>query len=83
MGNGLKYTVPRFQRDYSWEEEQWRDLWLDACGLSEQGRRPEPHYMGYLVFTSSDDKNFVIIDGQQRLAAISILILAALDCLTR
>ena len=80
MGNGLKYTVPRFQRDYSWEEEQWRDLWLDACGLSEQGR-PEPHYMGYLVFASSDDKNFVIIDGQQRLVTISILILAAMDFL--
>ena len=30
MGNGLKYHVPRFQRDYSWEGEQWEDLWEDA-----------------------------------------------------
>ena len=23
------YQVPLFQRDYSWEEEHWDDLWLD------------------------------------------------------
>lgn len=22
MGNGLRYSVPRYQRDYSWTEEQ-------------------------------------------------------------
>jgi hypothetical protein len=21
--------VPKFQRDYSWEQEQWQDLWED------------------------------------------------------
>ncbi len=78
MGNGLKYTAPPFQRDYSWSQEQWHDLWLDACSLQTES---EPHYMGYLVFESSDSKNFVIIDGQQRLATVSILILAAMDCL--
>ena len=26
LSNGVKYTVPRFQRDYSWEQEQWEDL---------------------------------------------------------
>ena len=23
IGNGVKYRVPRFQRDYAWEKEQW------------------------------------------------------------
>ena len=78
MGNGLKYTVPRFQRDYSWDQEQWHDLWLDARSLQTES---EPHYMGYLVFESEDNRNFTVIDGQQRLATISILILAAMDCL--
>ena len=24
FGNGKKYFVPKFQRDYSWENEHWR-----------------------------------------------------------
>ena len=74
MGNGIRYEVPRFQRDYSWSEEQWEELWLDieGCDANDQ------HYMGYLVLQSTDNKNFVVIDGQQRLTTISILILATL-----
>lgn len=26
MGNGLHYEVPKYQRDYSWDKEQWSDL---------------------------------------------------------
>ncbi len=80
MGNGLKYTVPRFQRDYSWKQEQWYDLWQDVLKLRDS---QEAHYMGYLVLKSSDNKNFVIIDGQQRLTTISILILSALGQLRK
>ncbi len=75
MGNGLKYSVPRFQRDYSWKEEQWADLWQDIIASSKAN---SDHYMGYLVLQSSDNTNFTIIDGQQRLTTISILILAVL-----
>ena len=76
MGNSLKYTVPRFQRDYSWQEEQWEELWQDVTALSEA--KPPSHYMGYLVLQSSDNINFTVIDGQQRLTTLSILVLAGL-----
>jgi uncharacterized protein with ParB-like and HNH nuclease domain len=33
MGNGLSYRVPPFQRDYSWTEDEWDDLWQDISGL--------------------------------------------------
>ena len=79
MGNSLKYTVPRFQRDYSWQEEQWEELWQDVEALLEKGgEQNKSHYMGYLVLQSSDNINFTVIDGQQRLTTISILILAGL-----
>ena len=78
MGNGLIYRVPPFQRDYSWGEEEWEDLWQDMLGLLEEDSEPA-HYMGYLVLQSSDNKYFDIIDGQQRLTTISILILASLS----
>lgn len=29
IGNGKIYRVPLFQRDYSWDEENWEDLWQD------------------------------------------------------
>ena len=77
MGNGLLYRVPPFQRDYSWGEEEWEDLWHDIGELMRPEGEPA-HYMGYLVLRSGDGKQFDIIDGQQRLATLSILVLAAM-----
>ena len=77
LGNGLSYRVPPFQRDYSWTEDEWDDLWQDILGLFETDGEPA-HYMGYLVLQSSDSKRFDIIDGQQRLTTISVMILACL-----
>lgn len=78
MGNGLQYEIPKFQRDYSWEMEHWDDLWQDIRSLNSD---ESEHYMGYLVLQSSDNKNFHVIDGQQRLTTLSILVLAVLKCL--
>lgn len=79
MGNGLRYEIPKFQRDYTWEAEQWDDLWQDIKSLLMN--EESEHYMGYLVLQTSNNKNFLIIDGQQRLTTLSILILATLKCL--
>lgn len=76
IGNGKKYRVPSFQRDYAWEEEQWEDLWNDIIEL-----RDVPgsfHYMGALVVEASSDREFQIIDGQQRVATLSVLALAVI-----
>lgn len=35
IGNGRVYRVPPFQRDYSWDEEQWDDLWVDILELRD------------------------------------------------
>lgn len=82
IGNGLTYHIPRFQRDYSWNLEEWEDLWLDLLGTLQPGGEPA-HYMGYLVLQSADDKSFAVIDGQQRLTTASIIILAILKNLQR
>ena len=77
LSNGRVYRVPRYQRDYSWEEEQWDDLWNDILEL--RSRADERHYMGALVVEAKSDREFQIIDGQQRLATLSILALAVID----
>lgn len=79
MGNGLRYEIPKFQRDYTWETEQWDDLWQDIKNLLDE--EDNEHYMGYLVLQTSNNKEFIIIDGQQRLTTMSLLILATLKCL--
>ena len=79
MGNGLRFEIPKFQRDYSWTSEQWDDLWQDFINLLTQDETE--HYMGYLVLQTNDNKNFQIIDGQQRLTTMSIIILGVLKCL--
>lgn len=82
IGNGLTYRVPRFQRDYSWTDDEWEDLWVDLMGALPADGEPA-HYMGYLVLQSADDKTFEVIDGQQRLTTISIIVLAVLKNLQR
>lgn len=79
MGNGLRYEIPKFQRDYSWEAEHWDDLWQDIRALLAD--EENEHYMGYLVLQTSNNKEFQIIDGQQRLTTMSLLILSTLKCL--
>lgn len=77
VGNGRLYRVPPYQRDYSWTEEQWQDLWNDIVGLRDQP--DERHYMGALVVEGITDREFLVIDGQQRLATLSILALAVIQ----
>jgi uncharacterized protein with ParB-like and HNH nuclease domain len=78
IGNGKIYRVPPFQRDYSWAEENWEDLWQDIMALHNN---PESsHYMGAIVLQSShnSEREFTIIDGQQRLATLSLIAIAAI-----
>lgn len=78
FGNGISFKVPSFQRDYSWTQDNWNELWQDIFDMyandAENG-----HYMGYLVLQTKNSKEFIIIDGQQRLTTFSIIILAALS----
>lgn len=77
MGNGFTYRVPMFQRNYSWTEEEWEDLWYDLLAVLDATEEPA-HYLGYLVLQSTDARNYDIIDGQQRLTTLSILTLVVL-----
>lgn len=74
IGNGVKYQVPRFQRDYAWDQEQWEDLWSDIETIKDE----HYHYMGYIVLQRKSQHDFEVIDGQQRLITLSLVVLAAM-----
>lgn len=67
-------VVPPYQRAYSWTNEQIEDLLRD---LSDAMRVKEAEYfLGTVVLTKQQTSQHAVIDGQQRLATISILICA-------
>lgn len=70
-----KYRVPFHQRDYAWTEDQVSQFWQDILGgMSDGGIE---HFLGAIVFRQiEEDKDYEVIDGQQRLAT-SLIILAA------
>ena len=73
LGNGKRYFVPIYQRDYSWKQENWEDLWADILSLAASD---SVHYMGAIVLQSKANKQFAVIDGQQRLTTITLIALA-------
>ena len=81
--NGNKqFTIPAFQRDYSWTTEQCDQMWDDIMrsGDSEEG----DHFIGSIVSVSGTPHSpgfgsWLVIDGQQRLATLSILLVALRD----
>ena len=81
IGNGKTYRVPPYQRDYAWTQQEWEDLWNDVVEL--RGQPDGRHYMGALVVQTHGDREFLVIDGQQRLATISLLALAIIHKLRR
>jgi uncharacterized protein with ParB-like and HNH nuclease domain len=75
------FIIPDYQRGYAWEEKQVVELLRDIeyqvfDGLSNR------HYTGTLVLlqnTANGNGFFEVVDGQQRLATISILLACIRD----
>jgi len=76
IGNGKTYTVPPYQRDYSWKRDQWEDLWNDILIIESSN---SVHYMGSIVLQNMGDKHFHVIDGQQRFSTLTLIVLAVIN----
>ena len=75
------FTVPRYQRPYLWDEvlaEQLVDDLLDALDESaEQVDKLDPYFLGsILLVKDKGSPDAEVIDGQQRLATLTILLAA-------
>jgi len=73
-----KYRVPTHQRDYAWTDDQVSQFWEDIRDAMESDRAE--HFLGAIVFRQiEEDKDYEIIDGQQRLATALILLAVLRD----
>jgi len=68
------FYIPRFQRPYSWEDENILDLWNDL--ISSQSAE---YFIGSMVVYKKDKQQFGVVDGQQRLTTLTILLCAIRD----
>ena len=71
-----RFIIPTYQRDYSWEEPHWEDLWND---INANRSVDSKHYMGSIVLIPREKKGFEVIDGQQRMTTLTLVILSAIS----
>ncbi len=79
---GTIFSIPVYQRNYTWKEENCEKLLQDIVSISQNKKT---HFMGsitYILHLIDDEKSlrqlqeFVIIDGQQRVTTIMLLLKA-------
>ncbi|WP_187877322.1 DUF262 domain-containing protein [Helicobacter pylori] len=79
---GTIFSIPVYQRNYTWEEENCEKLLQDIISISQNKKT---HFMGsitYILHFFDDEKSlrqlqeFVIIDGQQRITTLTLLLKA-------
>ncbi|MGL2615851.1 DUF262 domain-containing protein [Helicobacter pylori] len=79
---GTIFSIPVYQRNYTWAEENCEKLLQDIVSISQNKKT---HFMGsitYILRLIDDEKSlrqlqeFVIIDGQQRITTIMLLLKA-------
>ncbi|PUD63560.1 DUF262 domain-containing protein [Helicobacter pylori] len=79
---GTIFSIPVYQRNYTWEEENCEKLLQDIVSISQNKKT---HFMGsitYILHLIDDEKSlrplqeYVIIDGQQRITTLMLLLKA-------
>jgi len=72
------YQIPRYQRPYSWGEDQLEKLWEDLA----EAQQVEPNYFLGSIITAKPEEtsNYLdIVDGQQRLTTLLIMLCVCRD----
>ncbi|MER9568872.1 DUF262 and DUF1524 domain-containing protein [Mesorhizobium opportunistum] len=76
-----QFVIPIYQRNYSWNEVQCRQLWRDLM-LAGSNDGINAHFIGAIVYveralsTVASQEALLVIDGQQRLTTSTLLIAA-------
>ena len=80
QAQNIQFVIPVYQRNYDWTSSECKELINDVISVEKEDRGT--HFIGSIVFihegiySTSEVKELVIIDGQQRLTTINILYVA-------
>lgn len=85
LGVEAQFFVPIYQRKYSWNRDNCLKLVDDILDVAKDKNRP-CHFIGSVIYLAKQDamhasaiKEYLVIDGQQRLTTLSIVLLALTD----
>ncbi|WP_231204281.1 DUF262 and DUF1524 domain-containing protein [Helicobacter pylori] len=72
-------VIPIYQRLYSWEKEQCKQLWDDIIKIGGNDKM-DGHFIGSILYVldgiTHSNNTLLIVDGQQRLTTITLLLTA-------
>ena len=76
------FNIPVYQRNYEWSKEQCAQLFNDVQNIIEDDFNRK-HFLGTIVYVDERgpklSKNFIIIDGQQRITSFMLFLKAVAD----
>ncbi len=77
FGNvGSVMNIPVYQRNYSWTSKEVKKLLKDI----EESNKEEEYFLGAAVFAETkNEKETIVIDGQQRILTTQLIILVVLE----
>lgn len=69
---GAFFLIPRFQREYAWEQENIEEFWTDL-----QSNSRTSYFIGSMTFFPDKTAGVLsVVDGQQRLTTITLFLCA-------
>lgn len=80
FSNDFAFSIPRYQRPYSWTTDEAGDLLSDLLGaLGDDDKTKvadlDPYFLGSIVLVKKDgEPDADVVDGQQRLITLTLLL---------
>jgi len=68
------YEIPKYQRPYSWTEDNVGELVSDVADAFENNLTE--YFIGSIITIEKSKKNYDVVDGQQRLTTITLIFAA-------
>ncbi len=79
FAQNVQYTIPVWQRAYSWDKHTILELISDLEAIAEDQRENATHFGGTIILHADTSRggivdHYTVVDGQQRLTTIHLLI---------
>ncbi len=68
------FSIPLYQRKYSWSEKQWEELFSDLFHSFDKADMNTDYWGNIIVYKKDSENDYELVDGQQRIITLLLLI---------